>query len=147
MTKHVFGSNGCFLSIMLHDLSFACSQIELVEGVTKHVFGSNGCFLFIMLRDLSFVCSQTELVEGVTKHVFGSNGCFLFIMLQNLSFVCSQIELVEGVTKHVFGEGLDVVEQQWLVTEVNKYLEEQRGRPVEIAPAEDRAVVRSRSFL
>ncbi len=44
VTKHVFGSNGCFLFIMLHDLSFVCSQIELVEGVTKHVFGSNGCF-------------------------------------------------------------------------------------------------------
>ena len=50
-----------------------------------------------------------------------------------------QIELVEGVRKHVFGEGLDVVEQQWLVAQLNDFLEGVKGRKVEISPAEDRA--------
>lgn len=54
---------------------------------------------------------------------------------------CLQIELIEGVNKHVFGEGLDVVEQQWLVSELNGWLEAQRGSPVAIDTTEDRAQV------
>jgi hypothetical protein len=52
-----------------------------------------------------------------------------------------QIELIEGVNKHVFGEGLDVVEQQWLVSELNGWLEGSRGSPVDIDTTEDRAQV------
>lgn len=53
----------------------------------------------------------------------------------------AQIELIEGVNKHVFGEGLDVVEQQWLVSEINGWLEGSRGSPIEIDTTEDRAQV------
>jgi hypothetical protein len=53
----------------------------------------------------------------------------------------AQIELIEGVNKHVFGEGLDVVEQQWLVSEINGWLEGSRGSPVDIDVTEDRAQV------
>ena len=54
---------------------------------------------------------------------------------------CTQIELIEGVNKHVFGEGLDVVEQQWLVSEINGWLEGSRGSPIDIDTTEDRAQV------
>jgi hypothetical protein len=57
-------------------------------------------------------------------------------------FIAPQIELIEGVNKHVFGEGLDIVEQQWLVSELNGWLESRRGSPIEIDTTEDRAQVR-----
>ena len=41
------------------------------------------------------------------------------------------VELVEGVRKHRFGEALDPSEQRWIVAEVDRFLEERRGRAVE----------------
>jgi hypothetical protein len=52
-----------------------------------------------------------------------------------------QVELVEGVNKHVVGEGLDIVEQQWLVSQINDFLEATGGEPITLPPAENRAKV------
>lgn len=52
-----------------------------------------------------------------------------------------QVELVEGVNKHVVGEGLDIVEQQWLVGHINEFLEATNGEPVSIAASESRVQV------
>lgn len=38
------------------------------------------------------------------------------------------IELVAGVKKYRFGESLDIVEQEWIVSEINTLLEERAGR-------------------
>lgn len=51
----------------------------------------------------------------------------------------TQVELVEGVNKHVIGEGLDLVEQQWLVAQLNSFLEEARGSVIQIEVTEDRS--------
>jgi len=44
----------------------------------------------------------------------------------------SKVELVEGVNKHALGETLDVVEQQWLVSQINEHLEHVRGSTIDI---------------
>lgn len=48
---------------------------------------------------------------------------------------------MEGVNKHVVGEGLDIVEQQWLVGQINDFLEATSGEPISIAASETRVQV------
>jgi hypothetical protein len=54
------------------------------------------------------------------------------------------IEVVEGVEVHRFGEGLSSVEQQWLVQEINRRLEEAAGGELDLgalpAPSAPRVV-------
>lgn len=38
------------------------------------------------------------------------------------------IEVVAGVQRYRFGESLELVEQEWLASEINGALEERRGR-------------------
>lgn len=38
------------------------------------------------------------------------------------------VEIVAGVNKYRFGESLELVEQEWIASEINGFLEERRGR-------------------
>jgi hypothetical protein len=48
------------------------------------------------------------------------------------------VELVAGVKKYRFAESLDVLEQEWLVSEINSFLEVRRGKAPQM---EDMAAV------
>lgn len=52
----------------------------------------------------------------------------------------TQLVLKEGVTNNVFGEGLDPLEQQWLVSEINSFIKEIKGYLVE-SPDDDTALL------
>lgn len=118
-----------FAGIQLGKQSFGSALVKerLAIGLNRFRVGQE----LALLRDgqADFLGGDNErLIEGLTPDLIGAR-------IVTTMFVNDQpqtaIELIEGVRKHRFGEGLELPEQQWLVSEINQHLESVRGAPVD----------------
>ncbi|KAF5832434.1 kinase-like domain-containing protein [Dunaliella salina] len=63
---------------------------------------------------------NTRVVEGLTSDIQGAR--IITSVIVN-GVPQTVIEVLEGIRKHRFGEGLELMEQQWLVQEINSHVE------------------------
>ncbi|GIL85278.1 hypothetical protein Vretimale_10750 [Volvox reticuliferus] len=92
-------------------------------GQQLAVFGANG--------KADFLDGKNEkLQEGLTRDLTAAR-------VVTTAFINgvpqTAIELVAGVNKYRFGEGLELVEQQWLVCEINEHIAAVKGRELDFS--------------
>ncbi|KAG2424567.1 hypothetical protein HXX76_014447 [Chlamydomonas incerta] len=103
---------------------FAVGPNKWRLGQQLAVFGQDG-------KSADFLDGQNERVqEGSTRDLSGAR-------VVTTAFINgvpqTSIEVLAGVNRYRFGEGLEMVEQQWLVQEINDQIADLQGRDLDLS--------------